>query len=203
MKALVGTALATTLVAALPNVAQAQGYFSFFGGASHLSNGQDAAREIDTRYDNGWLVGAALGHRVGAVRLEGELGYRRNDASNMTFSGGAFTADGPLTAWTGMFNVFYDFSLTGMKPFVGGGVGMARFEADHTLVGVPTVDSKDTVMAYQLGAGLAFAIAQGREIVLEYRYFASRDPTFTDVDGEAYRTRYRAQSISVAFRCAF
>ena len=84
-----------------------------------------------------------------------------------------------------MANVDYDFD-TGSRwvPYVGGGLGVATISVDtETDTGRPTADSSDIVFAYQVGAGLGyeFPLEQGRSITvsLDWRYFATQDPTFT------------------------
>ena len=84
-----------------------------------------------------------------------------------------------------MANVDYDFD-TGSRwvPYVGGGLGVATISVDtETEGGTPTADSSDIVFAYQVGAGLGyeFPLEAGRSITvsLDWRYFATQDPTFT------------------------
>ena len=84
-----------------------------------------------------------------------------------------------------MANVDYDFD-TGSRwvPYVGGGLGVATISVDtETDTGTPTADSSDIVFAYQVGAGLGyeFPLEAGRSITvsLDWRYFATQDPTFT------------------------
>lgn len=84
-----------------------------------------------------------------------------------------------------MANVDYDFD-TGSRwvPYVGGGLGVATISVDtETGTGTPTADSSDIVFAYQVGAGLGyeFPLEAGRSITvsLDWRYFATQDPTFT------------------------
>ena len=56
------------------------------------------------------------------------------------------------------------------------GVGYANVDLDG--------DEDDSVFAYQVGAGIGYAVSDQATIDLKYRYFATEDPDFGGVDAE-------------------
>jgi opacity protein-like surface antigen len=44
--------------------------------------------------------------------------------------------------------------------FVGGGIGVAKVDADVSTLGVKLLDDSDTVLAHQVGAGVAYAFTR-------------------------------------------
>ena len=103
----------------------------------------------------------------------------------MPLTGSTQTVVGDFSMVAFMANVDYDFD-TGSRwvPYVGGGLGVAIISIDtETDTGRPLADDSDTVFAYQVGAGIGyeFPLEEGRSITvsLDWRYFATQDPTFT------------------------
>ena len=91
--------------------------------------------------------------------------------------------DGDVRSITLMANLFYDIDLgLDFQPYVGGGVGLSRVSVKASVAGRTTADDDDTVMAYQFGAGLGYKVGGSDDrpvtISLDYRYFATQDPTF-------------------------
>lgn len=91
--------------------------------------------------------------------------------------------EGDLRSLTLMANLYYDFDLgLDFKPYVGGGIGLSRVSVEGSVSGRKTVDDDDTVMAYQLGAGLGYRVggSDDRPVVIsvDFRHFATADPTF-------------------------
>lgn len=113
-----------------------------------------------------------------------------------------------------MFNVYYDFiNDSAVTPFMSAGVGLAKvkydinsefiynamgkLDDDYNLVSLD--DSGDTeVLAYQLGAGIAYAVSDIVTIDFKYRYFVTEDPEFDDVEME-----YSSHNFSVGVRFGF
>ena len=83
-----------------------------------------------------------------------------------------------------MVNGYFEIPTGGRwKPFVTGGLGMARVEMnDFNAEGSATADwsGDDTVMAWQVGAGVGYAINERTTVELKYRYFATDDAEFDD-----------------------
>lgn len=109
-----------------------------------------------------------------------------------------------------MANVDYDFD-TGSRwvPYVGGGLGVATISIDtETEEGTSLADDSDTVFAYQVGAGLGyeFPLEEGRSITvsLDWRYFATQDPTFKgDVTGGEFDVGISGHDIGIGLIYGF
>jgi opacity protein-like surface antigen len=125
-------------------------------------------------HDGGWLLGLAIGNSFNNFRLEGEIEYRSND-----FSAKGVSGDETLTTISLMANGYYDFNIdSGITPYVGAGIGMARHDAE--------VDD-DTVFAYQATIGLAMPVSDTMDLDFAYRYFATADPDFgVDLDYDSH-----------------
>jgi opacity protein-like surface antigen len=109
--------------------------------------------------------------------------------------------NGDISSLALMINGFYDFNLgLPVTPFAGGGLGIARVRIDSDWLGV---DSSDTVFAYQLGAGLAFALNPQVNIDLQYRFFATLDPELKFQSGERFDTEYMTHNVMLGLRYSF
>jgi len=143
-------------------------------------------------YRRGYDVDAIVGYDFGFFRLEGELGQKRakidqfgidpafvtalNTALNRPSAApdpGApgiaplvasdFTLDARTRILTGMINGLVDFGdENGLSFYAGGGAGRAR---------VKFAGTKDNAWAYQLIAGVRYAISANIDFGLKYRYF--------------------------------
>ena len=199
-------------------------YVSLQAGASFLSDADNAGGgvSIESSFDTGFNVGGAIGYgiRNSGIRIEGEVSYRVNDLDNLTvtndggvgaalgvgsLNGLSLAADGDVSALSGMVNVFYDFQLANsVKPYVGGGIGVARLSInDAAVLGITLVDDDDIVFAYQVGGGVGFEATPTTTIFLDYRYFATADPSFSDVLAGAFDSEYASHNVSVGIRYNF
>ena len=126
-------------------------------------------------------------------------------------SGGKQDIDGAFSMLAFMANVDYDFkNESRWVPYVGGGLGLAIISLDTELAinGRSLVDDSDTVLAYQVGAGLGyeFPLAEGRSITvsLDYRYFGTQDPTFTGaVTGKEFDVTIRGHDVGIGLTYGF
>lgn len=173
-----------------------------------------ADRFINDRveFDPGVNIGGTGGFDYGFFRLEGELSYKSSDMTTVTDKTGTYppsSADGTLEALALMFNAFADLHNTSpVTPYVGGGIGFAALHLNDTFVpGDPVpiyVEDDDSVFAYQVGAGLEFALNRRLSLDLGYRYFAtskarfgsSRDLTDTELT-------FRSHNAAVGLRVKF
>lgn len=163
--------------------------------------------ESDMEFDTGFLLGAALGYDFGQLRIEGEMGYRFHDIDewkDVTVNGtnfGDFNGDGDVATLSLLVNGYVDFAPPNypVTPYIGGGIGFANIdmndlELEDDFIG----DEDDTVFAYQLAAGVAFAVNPYMTLDLGYRYFATSDPEFDEIEAE-----YDSHNISLAVRFSF
>ena len=226
---------AATILGFSPGV-KAGWYAAFDAGTVFLEDSSSTATDplgsvsFDTKFDTGYGVHGAIGHSWGEFRLEGEVSYRTNDLdtfdiTNVTLAGIGSLSDvgngdfsGDVSALGFMANAWYDFNTgSPWKPFVGGGLGLARISINDvsitslTLLGVPIplaspvplADDDDWVFAYQVGAGLGFEVTPTTTISLGYRFFGSADPDFTDLAGIPFDAEYRSHNIEIGLRISF
>lgn len=58
--------------------------------------------------------------------------------------------------------------------------------------------AQDDVLAYQLAAGLAFAVSDSMKIDIQYRLFGTDNPEFKELDGE-----YMTHNLMIGLRSSF
>ena len=195
--------LTSTAVAvlALASPAQASGpfYVSVLGGANflqddsfHAITGPTVSADtmiFNPNSETGFLVGAAVGMHVDQIipglRVEAEVDYRSNHSKGTwqtnvgnpaNVSSGALDFD--HTTWSVLANAWYDFSLgSSLKPYIGGGVGWGETKLDGNFVTGDTQHFSFTNdgFAWQVGAGVNFAVSSNVSIGVGYRYFSGPD----------------------------
>lgn len=194
---------------------------TWLGGADNF--GEDSGLRVHSETDPGYNIVGAIGRSLGnGLRIEGEIGYRHADLSKLTVGNdgglGAAAGVGSLNGLSGspssgnshalsfMANGYYDIDLPGtpLKPYIGGGIGFARVSADNVRFGgASLVDDSDVVFAYQVGAGLTYPLTAQTSAFVDYRYFATEDPTFTDAVGGRIQSEFKTQNVSVGMRYRF
>ena len=164
-----------------------------------------AALATEAVYDPGFGFSGALGYRWNKFRLEGELAYNVNDIDQLELLGVGLSGNGDADSLAFMLNGWRDFSLTGpWSVNAGGGIGFATVSLnDISVLGVPLADDSDTVFAYQLGVGLGYAITRNAVLTVDYRFFGTTEPDFTDVSGASFSSEYYLHRIGVGVRLNF
>ncbi|ALC17950.1 surface antigen msp4 family protein [Desulfuromonas soudanensis] len=161
----------------------------------------------EAEFDTGFNVGVTGGVDCGPGRYELELNYRQNDFDKISVPGLVITGlDGDISAISFMANAFWDIPTgSPVTPYLGGGIGVANVSInDLGAPGIgPIADDDDTVFAYQVGAGVAFELNPNMALDLGYRYFATSDPEFTDVDGFKLESEYKTHNASLGLRIMF
>ena len=166
-------------------------YVSVFAGASFLN-------DVNTIYDfdstpytvktnAGYLLGGAVGVKWNdLLRTEVELSHNRWNANSFNDSGGSFApASGPISTTYLLGNIWLDIpTQSAFTPYVGGGLGVGWAWADVSFDGnTYGYGSGGSAMAYQLGAGVKFAVNDQFDIDLGYRFKALSSVNFPDRDG--------------------
>lgn len=212
--------VATLLVVAAPAFAQEReaastGYVS--GGFSYLMpKNLRTSVGVQGGIDDGFGVMLAFGRRFGALRGEIEGSYREAKVGDVTGFGLAVPGAGRLSAISAMANLFIDpaFRLGPLQPYLGGGVGVARFRArDVSAIGLPilppvtsigSISGSATGFAYQAMAGVGIATGDKGAITVGYRYYATPSLT-TDVPllGDVKINGLRVHSVEAGFRMNF
>lgn len=163
----------------------------------------------EAEFDTGFNVGVAGGYDFGPARLEAEVAYRQNDVDRLkiNFFGEQFKAkaDGDISAASLMVNGYFDIETgSPVTPYLGAGIGVANVSLnDIKAEGEKVVDDDDTVFAYQFGGGVAFALNESMALDLGYRYFATDDPEFDDVDNDSFESEYKSHNVSLGLRINF
>lgn len=118
-------------------------------------------------------------------RAEGEIGYQKNDFDKVTGFGITLNASGDVSCLSFLANGYIDFhNSTPFTPFISAGIGVANIDANDFRIGGFLIGSEDdTVFAYQMGAGVGYAVNKNITIDLKYRYFATEDPDFEGIKG--------------------
>ncbi|TQV73340.1 outer membrane protein [Denitrobaculum tricleocarpae] len=206
MKALLIGLSALTLLG-FTSAAQAQFYLGAQGGVS-IQDDSDADEDGisgELGYSEGFALGALGGYRFGlndsvSLDIEGEVTYRDNDVDDLTIEGVDFDADGDLTSFAFMANGWLNWHVgSGFSPYVGGGVGVLHVELeDLDVSGVNIADDSDTVLAGQLGAGVAYAVTENVELSLDYRFLIADDADF-----EGTETEMQNHSVLIGFKYLF
>lgn len=158
--------IASLLVSsALVAPAMADGWYtSAYGGWNQ--NDVISAKGVDEQ--GGYVIGGTVGKFIPGVpglRLEADLSFRQNEVD---IFGGFITADHDTTAL--LANAVYDFPVSWrVRPYVLAGVGFAKTEA--TFEDIALLKLENSGVAYQLGTGLNFTVAEGVQAGVGYRYF--------------------------------
>lgn len=178
-------------------------YVAVNGGVAFLEDG-DAGLAKDADYWDGYAVTVAVGKRIGAmdkrVRIEGELGYQKNEVDDCATSR-CRNASGDLQAYSFLVNGYFDL-VKGKKivPYLTAGVGVARVDAEIDL-GRRSVEVEDLGLAYQVGAGIAYHISDNWHIDLKYRYMGTGEIN----DYKLYNTEpeFETQNVFLGLRYRF
>lgn len=203
---------AAAALIANPTIASAQSagtiYFGGHGGLN-LTADSDITEPVvfygDTAsFDTGFALGGFVGYDLGTgIRVEGELTYRSNALDGFSLLPGT-PFDGGFDSLSLMGNAFYDFSTgSAWTPYVGGGLGVALMTSDITSTGIDVIDDDDTVFAYQVAAGLGYALSPTVTITADYRFFATSNPEFSDFAADTIEFEYMNHSILVGARTTF
>lgn len=176
--------LAADLIVDVPadqpvSVADTGWYLSLFGGgvfANHVEADDGSADDgqiFDFGTDMGWLVGAAVGARF-TDNLRGEIEVSTGSVglNDVTIDGAAtFDVDGSASTTYLLGNLWFDLDTgSGFTPYVGGGIGAGYITAEGTSTVPYSVDLSGWGLAYQLGAGVKFDVADNIALDLGYRW---------------------------------
>ena len=160
--------------------------------------GKGARSTFDTK--PGRLLEIAAGHSLGPwFRWEIIGGHLRSALEDYRFwAGGRIVeplVDGTIGGWYGLGNVYYDLrpaqigmEMDQMAFVLGGGLGFMDMALDAQLDGAHVIEDSDTVLAYQLTAGISLRMDRTLALSAIYRYLATEPPGFNSLDprlGEA------------------
>ena len=195
----IAIALATTAIATPAAARDGTMYIGVEGGPMILEdmkfnlsiepNGPNPDVIVDHRI--GFDLDGIAGYDFGMFRLEGELGYKRASADDITITGPVATrernAEGRSTALSAMLNGLLDFGgEDGVRGYAGLGVGYARVKVRALSdIGDLGVRGTDSGLAWQAIAGFGVPISDNVELGLKYRFFNVRKVKFSDDGAQA------------------
>lgn len=158
-----------------------------------------AAVDFDTGVSAGVAIGRSLTDLslfpagLRRLRVEAEYSYGSSDFEKA----GAGNAE--LKSSVFMTNLYYDLPLAAglerIKPYVGAGIGAVRIDAE----GAGLADSDETVFAFQVRAGLAYAVRPDLNMTVGYRFLQTDDPKFDNT----FESEYRSHAVEVGLRYQF
>jgi opacity protein-like surface antigen len=163
-------------------------------GDTHLKNGGTTLKG-ETDFDDGWLAGAEAGYEIplnwavpgDSVAIEEEFTYRDNGLKKFGSPGVISGLNGREDSYAVMTNGYYRYNTgTPITPYVGAGVGVAvsGLHGQSGLFPGASFNSTDDDFAYQGIAGVSYAFTP-ISLGLEYRYFGTTTPHFSDNLGGA------------------
>lgn len=155
-------------------------YIELQGGGSFWDDANVSVSGIgsgDAEFDDGWTAGGALGFRIfDMFRLEAHASFRRADIDTVS-AGDLETSEGWAGAAAFLGNAYFDIPIPfPVKPYIGGGAGVAIFSADVDGNSVD-VDDDDTEFAWNAMGGILWPVWRHLELDARYRYITSDDPS--------------------------
>lgn len=185
-------------------------YIELQGGGSFWDDANVSVTGLgsgEAKFDTGWTAGGALGFRVfDMFRLEAHASFRRADIDTVSV-GGIETADGWAGTAAFLGNAYFDIPIPfPVKPYVGGGAGVAIFSADVDGSAVD-VDDDDTELAWNVMGGLLWPVWRHLELDARYRYITSDDPSidadFLGLGTGQVKAEFSAHEVVGALRVVF
>src|SRR5215469_13613851 len=137
---------------------------------------------ITARFNAGFNAGLRAGYEWGPWRFEEEYSYRQNGARDLVGNGFTLSGvSGNRHTNSIMTNVLYDFTVGfPITPHLGAGVGAANVFGGLKVPGIGQLFNNSTwQFAYQGIAGIRYNLSPTFTLDLDYRRFATTQPTFT------------------------
>jgi outer membrane protein OmpA-like peptidoglycan-associated protein len=193
------TLVAAAIAATFAAPAAAEGPYAGFAGGGNFPRDQDLGNgQGMVGFEEGPLgvFGVGYGFASG-LRPELELGLRDNDTDSPGESSGEVESM--------MGNLWVDFPAPGfaprLRPFVGAGAGTAEVDFNGIVddFGVRH-GGRESVTAYQAGAGVGYDVRPNLALSLSYRYLQTEPERFT-AGGDA--SRYRSDAVLLGLHFGF
>ncbi len=190
-------------------------------GSDALGEEQTSLEKGELETDTGFGLGAAVGYGWRNVRIEGELSWLRLGVDSFDVGGVDGSDEDTVVEWGGrtsilglMANGYYDID-TGTKwvPYIGGGLGAARAKLKLTVSSRDVLDPATVetgggddarwVLAYQIGAGVAYPVSESVMVQLGYRFFGTSEAEFEWQDEGKTKASLYANKIEIGVRYRF
>jgi OmpA-OmpF porin, OOP family len=213
LSARIGASLLLAAALLIPD-ARAQFYLGPEAGWTGLPSYQtdkfagSAIPEIDVRFNDGFNAGVRGGYEWGPWRFEEEYSYRENGVANRIGVAGISIpgVSGDRHTNSIMTNLLYDFTPGWpITPHFGVGVGAVQVFDGLRVPGVGQL-LNDSIwqFGYQGIAGLRYIFDPVLALDLDYRYFATTQPTFSVPNtGLHYRSSYKTNNFVASLTYRF
>lgn len=166
-------------------------------GNLSLRNALGLSGAVGYDYGNGFRV------ELEAMRLGG-------DTDVLSFTNAPVfqnnPTDGSYRLTAGMVNGWYSFGHGGVRPFVGGGIGMmhANVDMDFQAGSTPlNISGKDTVFAWQVGVGAEVPLTDRMSMVMSYRHLRANGFNLTDTQGTAVNVDLKTNILTLGAMVRF
>ncbi|MCK4838690.1 MAG: porin family protein [Desulfobulbaceae bacterium] len=165
---------------------------------SEATNSNTPVTEYSIEANPGFAVGAAVGYDFfGYLRMEGEIAYQNNALAKARTAGGNIVLHEDIDSLALLLNFYCDFTNNSLwTPYLSAGLGPALVNVDDNTGYLG--DSHDSVFAYQVGAGLGYAFDKELTLEFKYRYFATTNPEFNNIEME-----YATHNVYAGMRYSF
>lgn len=168
-------------------------YYKLMAGWNSI--GDDDELEGLGTTNEGFLLGFARGKRINCnTRFEFESSWRNNSGN----FAGATPLDGRINVFSPTINLYRDFGSGSLRPYVGGGIGIAYQDAEFV-----TGEVDDFAFAYQAAIGLALNTQPGKDWFVEYRYYGNTDTDLELGGATIGEVSYDATNLIFGFRQSF
>lgn len=158
-------------------------YLEVSPGVSVLSDsdirGSGSSPNFKANFDVGYVFGAAVGFRLYEdFRIEVNASYR-NTAIEKNGRG----VGGRILLFSVMTNVYYDIDFgIPIKPYLGVGIGNGFVDVDILeRSGTSVSNNKTTQFAWNVMAGIGYALSENFDLSAGYRYLGTTDAKFDAV----------------------
>lgn len=165
-------------------------YASLFGGAALPDNAAFGTNDVYTlEGKTGFTIGAAVGTELADnLRGELELSYLQYGLNSYSSArGDSDPASGDVRAGFILANVWKDFDLGMMRPYVGGGLGFALADInDGDFDGNAVSGRNGLSFAGQFGFGARFDLSDRTQIDVGYRFKSVVEAMIKTAEGDDY-----------------
>lgn len=152
---------------------------------AEATNPNLAPANYDIEADSGIAFSAAVGYEFSSfnTRLDLEVTYQNNPLDQASTAAGAVPLTEDIDSFAVLANVYWDLvNDSPWTPFLSAGLGAALVNVDDSTAYLG--DDSDSVFAYQVGAGIGYAVNRNMTVEAKYRYFATADLEFDLVELE-------------------
>ncbi len=179
---LMGTAIALALPATAIAQTPTEGFYvGAQAGKSWVDSTEFSVLGIsnEVEFESAWTGVVEAGYRFAqGFRLGVEVGYASHDVDGITGGPAGRTGGAGELALLSYMGVGYiDFDAgNNIRPYIGGGLGLLQADLDNVgpSLGLNTFINSDTdKFAYQLGAGVGYAVSPNLELSVGYRFLTA------------------------------